>query len=366
MGDLYSFGILPAAITSWIRLVIVLREANSIRAANFRRVGLYYHLWNGRYEGSRQSASNKALSIFALLICGPLLSWLSVFSDLWMWFQYFQSRSNTPPDLKKIQHRIATVELSTDDMVTAQLEIGEVLGVDAPVRTGRKWDVDDPHTLVLERGEWYSEVSVSVSEKTLTFYSHPPDYDPASTHIFQYKIENEKVWMKLISDRSRGFSGEEWDVRDGVVMETDIRSRYEKNKGIMFRSVDEIISDLKRSVEWNELQRIEAKHFVLERHPKAVPPKDLRRIARAEFERIKAGFERYKVGCRNVGYEIGFEGDELRYQCSENQTEAEKEVAKKFFAQDKFTEFGATRGEIESLPKLTRFFMAFLEDSKAA
>ena len=77
-------------------------------------------------------------------------------------------------------------------------------------------------------------------------------------------------------------------VRDGVVLESDLRARFETRE-FKFGSVEEDIENLKSRTQWRELTSWGfngLKYFLLNR---SLPAPDARRYLRGELERLKLG-----------------------------------------------------------------------------
>jgi len=108
---------------------------------------------------------------------------------------------------------------------------------------------------------------------------------------FEYKIDGTSVWIRLLSAcnaPSPENPEDEWKVRDGVVLESDIRTRFERKK-FKLGEIDEDIADLKSQTEWHELTSWGFngfKYFILNR---LLPAPDARRFLRQELERLKLG-----------------------------------------------------------------------------
>ena len=72
---------------------------------------------------------------------------------------------------------------------------------------------------------------------------------------YEYKIDGTSVSLRVLNSRhepSPDNPEEEWEVRDGVVLESDLRARDEAKKFKM-GSIDEKIAGLKSATEWQEL-----------------------------------------------------------------------------------------------------------------
>lgn len=111
---------------------------------------------------------------------------------------------------------------------------------------------------------------------------------------YEYKIDGTSVSLRVLNSRhepSPDNPEEEWEVRDGVVLESDLRARDEAKKFKM-GSIDEKIAGLKSATEWQELTSWAFngfKYFLLSRR---LPTPDARRYLRQELERLKLGIAR--------------------------------------------------------------------------
>ncbi|HEY4950729.1 MAG TPA: hypothetical protein VIH88_10380 [Candidatus Acidoferrales bacterium] len=111
---------------------------------------------------------------------------------------------------------------------------------------------------------------------------------------YEYKVDGTAVSIRLLNSRddpSPPDFTEDWKVRDGVVLELDIRTRFEAKK-FKWGSVDDDIASLKSQTEWQELKSWSFngfKYFVLNR---SLPVPEARRYLRQELERLKLGTAR--------------------------------------------------------------------------
>jgi hypothetical protein len=111
---------------------------------------------------------------------------------------------------------------------------------------------------------------------------------------YEYKIDGTSVSLRALNSRHEPDPDnleEEWEVRDGVVLESDLRARDEAKKFKM-GSIDEKIAGLKSATEWQELTSWAFngfKYFLLSRR---LPASDARRYLRGELERLKLGIAR--------------------------------------------------------------------------
>lgn len=130
---------------------------------------------------------------------------------------------------------------------------------------------------------------------------------------YEYRIEGTDVFVRLLHDYSEDYTGgpewKGWDVRDGVVLENDIRDRYEKQNQHLPESVKSIndvsdkAADLKKATEWTQLVPVSfggLKYFILSKY---LPTAGARRYLRQELERLKLGVNSITKEAAKLGYE---------------------------------------------------------------
>lgn len=108
---------------------------------------------------------------------------------------------------------------------------------------------------------------------------------------YEYKIEGTSIWVRLLHDYHDGESTNfkvEWEIRDGVVLESDIRARFEASQ-FKWHSIDEKIADMKKSTEWQVLAPWGFNGFSYFLLNRKLSPPDARRYLRGEIERLKLG-----------------------------------------------------------------------------
>jgi hypothetical protein len=143
------------------------------------------------------------------------------------------------------------------------------------------------------------------------------------THVgkseYEYRIEGTDVCVRLLQDYSEDYTGgpewKGWDVRDGVVLESDVRDRREKQNQHLpeqfaksIENISDRIADLNKATEWTQLVPMGfggLKYFILS---KRLPTADARRYLRHEMERLKLGVN----WITKEAAKLGFEPDESR------------------------------------------------------
>jgi hypothetical protein len=131
---------------------------------------------------------------------------------------------------------------------------------------------------------------------------------------FEYRVEGTRVFVRLLQDYfDEPGEGRRWSVRDGVVMESDIRSRGDN---FLPGSIDEEISDLKKRTDWCEMllmgvsadlkhsdcsissHLVGLKYYILSKH---LPSAEARRLIRQELERLKLGIQEFTKKAAKLG-----------------------------------------------------------------
>jgi len=191
-----------------------------------------------------------------------------------------------------------------------------------------------------------------IEDKDETIYTAEldigPNYQPMPSHfrtdyrhdtsqsksLYEYRLEGTDVSCRLIYDEYEDMGvPEQRDVRDGVVMESEIRKRDE-SKSARLRSlsnVEDTITSLKKAVEWQKMEPLAfhgLKYFIL---AKKLSQADARRYLRRELERFKGG----EIGVFKEAEKYGLEPDETsldRFKLAEGKPELSSEDWKTLFA----------------------------------
>lgn len=179
------------------------------------------------------------------------------------------------------------------------------------------------------------ERHVDLDEPCLNHFTYYNRYEIYSGESeFEYHVDGTRVFVRLLQHYSQDpGEPEKWNVRDGVVMEFDVRSRNEDEAAnpalpreiadalrAFSGSIDEQVAQLKKQTEWCELllmgvsaggedrfgapgsHLVGLKYFILS---KRVPPADARRLIRREIERLKMGAGVFTKEAAKLGLEPG-------------------------------------------------------------
>jgi hypothetical protein len=145
--------------------------------------------------------------------------------------------------------------------------------------------------------------------------------------LYEYRIDGQEVFCRLIEDESSDIGETRHDVRDGVVLESEIRER-DKDKKWDWYKVDENIAKLKSRVEWQQVNSVDwhgFKYFLLSKN---LPKPEARRYLRQELERLQAGTTRFFKEAEKYGLER-VETSLDRFRFADGKPELTKDVWKK-------------------------------------
>jgi hypothetical protein len=149
--------------------------------------------------------------------------------------------------------------------------------------------------------------------------------------LYEYRLEETDVLCRLIEDQYEDIGvPEQNDVRDGVVLESEIRKR-DAEKRFDRTSVEDWIGNLKSDVQWHKMDSLSwhgLKYFILS---KKLPQADARRYLRQELERFKIG----EIGVFKEAEKYGLEPHDSsldRFKLTEGKPEPSLQDWKKLFA----------------------------------
>ncbi len=349
--ELYLVGVGVALLIGVVKVGVARSTRFSIRAKNLRKLGLHYRAGRGTFEQEGTAVSGWIALVIWLLVVAPLGSWLCVASAAWTYFSAKRKQVPIPEKVKVIQDLMARHELSREALIEAQEEMHRVTGQPGAVLTGEEHEA--PAYLVLENDEgWWSEVRANPGAKTLVFYGHTDDHHSEFHSVEEYRFAGERVLSRLLEDYVDHLGKEEWHVKDGVVLESQMRKRAEERR-ISLTPVDEEIARYRVQLEWRPIQNRKLRFFVMAQHPAEYPLRDRRRLIRSELERLEAGARKIVEEAKKQGLNVqdGEKGPELRYP--EGFTEEDRDRVRKVFSDAYFAAVGMTADELSTF-KLIR------------
>jgi hypothetical protein len=199
------------------------------------------------------------------------------------------------------------------------------------------------------------------------WYYHSPDYEIQSKEIYQYEIEGTTVKVRLLERLMEEPLDKYFEVQDNVILESEIRKRH-NNEGIIIRTLDEILTDLTKEIEWQEISTSKQKYFLLSKHPEVFSNFELRKHLRQELERIKQGVSKIMLFVEKHGLVIYQTVDniiEIRYpkDSTEKQKTSLDQLYNSQVEKNMFTNYGITLGEFQYNMSLQNYLLELLGES---
>ena len=221
------------------------------------------------------------LVLALIAVNGGALVWILCVAALFLWLRV------RPVKITKVA--TATDEPDNTFIVTDESDVGQSIDVDADIN----------HRPCKNRLRFRSHLDTRIDKSE-----------------YEYRIDGTDVYVRLLHDHGEDYSGgpewKGWDVKDGVVLETDIRSR-EAQKELVYLNPEvreaklvERIAQLKEQTEWVKLTGWNgAAYFILSRN---LPEPDARRFFRQELERLKKAVSSIEKELTRIGFEPGEDG----------------------------------------------------------
>ncbi|MBK7153847.1 MAG: hypothetical protein IPH72_19045 [Sandaracinaceae bacterium] len=267
-----------------------------------KQIGMYYDCLTGKYCDDKPSRWRFFGYTVFMLTLAPLASWLSVSSAAWSWLRWKATHVVPPDEVKRLHYRLAHVPMTKAQMIVWQEELSKALGLVGPVRTGGSDRDRDPTVLVIDPGEWFRRVRVQPENTTMEFYQTTPDREVFYYSTYEYRFEKDELLVRLREDRCESYEGSEWSVRDGVVLESDLRERFGKNT--LFGGVEERVADLHRKVKWHAHASILVRLFAMKMHPELFKYAEIMAESRGELQRIGSSVEKSLAEAQRLGFAI--------------------------------------------------------------
>lgn len=149
--------------------------------------------------------------------------------------------------------------------------------------------LDEENSIVMDDEYSTTNFDIFPENKTFTVDMRIKDDAFSSHQIFEYKISVNppELYIRLLESSSE--PPKEYDVKDGVVLESEINKENVPIIG------EDRIQGLKKQVEWNKVDLFEQSEinlFILSKHPEIISREDFRKFLRQSAERIKLGLNK--------------------------------------------------------------------------
>lgn len=341
--EMYLAGVAVALFIGIVKVGVGLTTRFSTKAQNMAKLGLRYRAGFGSFEHEGSSLGGWIALVVWLVVLAPLGSWLSVASAGWTYISAKRKQVLFPEKVKAIQDLMARHEMSKEQLIEAQEEIHRVMGQPGAALTGE--EDEDPLFLDMSDGDLVSTVQADPKAKLLTFSDHWSDGHDWWHSVEEYRFVDGQVQSRLTEENRDSMGRKEWSVKDGVVLESELRTRLGTREEDVIR--------FRKRVEWHPVGRLKLRYFIMSQHPAEFPLRERRRLIRTEIERIEAGARRVAVDAAALGLQVGDgkRGMELRYP--DGFTDADKERVQTAL-EATYTEARVNSGEIYVLKELRK------------
>ena len=242
---------------------------------------------------------------------------------------------------------------------------------------------DDENSLSISEHGSTDDFEIFPNEKTFKVKRSYDDDYVRSYQTYQYKISTEPIELHIRLLESSHTPPEEFEVRDGVVLESEIKGLAKSR-----------IPLLKEQVNWKNLELLgsyELNFYILSKHSEILPETELRKFLRQTSENIQAVVNKVeevvkdnKIGLKIISSENGHksifypetetlikEWDEYRdLMVEDDKKKNETAYAKKVRACKKFSDplfdpesgkyVGLSRDTFERSAEITQYIESFL------
>lgn len=371
MEDFYFTGWLFALLLGFIKMVIGFSTLNSLKTKNLMKLGLYYHPFSSQFKTYPTIIFHHIFYVFYLLILAPLFSWVSVIFGTWPFIAMWANKVDVPEKVKEIQYKMATVDLSKDEVLKLKQELEEISGVPSDLNTFDSFvDIEDDsdlfndkYTLSVGDNEWPASFEIDPKNKKLIYDANTPDYDSIFNSIYEYKFEGVEVLIRTIEDSVNNYGKVFYHIKDNVVLISEIKNQCDNNK---FMNYEEQIERYNKSVEWSKIKLHQLKFFIMSHHQEVYPSVEFRKIARQELERIKYGRDQFERIAKDAGCIILEEKDYTSFQFPEDYSESKKNEIGALFKEENLSKFNITYNELQSSTQIVSYLYEILGEQTAA
>lgn len=351
-----------------------------IQTENYYKVLMFYRFSDGKYVKSEQNIIRWFLgTAFFQLVINTLLSWLSVILRIIGLVTLVKLKKKvketyTRETLDKVEElrlKIKYTQLSKSEMEESLTKIDELLWTHEFVKDNVIEDEDEEYEDEEEENEYIISQhnwtdSFIIEGNKLYVNSHPDDYLSDFHSVYEYKIKWTKVYVRETESRTEHAGSEEYyDIKDWVVLESDIIKRNKWEKFLVESSEDEI-KRLKEQVEWQEFKDTRVKAFILHEN---LSEEDFRRYARWEIERLKVGKMKVEELCEEywVNFICKNDGD-TKYWSIDTKGISKEELADKkskgFNIKKTLKECNCELWEIEDIDNIIEDFEMFMKKKR--
>jgi hypothetical protein len=183
---------------------------------------------------------------------------------------------------------------------------------------------DEENSMMIENEYLNSTFDFSPEQKIFKVSSRFTDAFFHNNSTIEYRISTTPVALEMRTTELFHEESQEWSIKDGVVLESEIR----KNK---FQT-QERIDELNKEVEWATVPIFgnpEVNLYILSKHPEILSREDYRKFLRQSIERIKLGVLKVEEAVKNDTHGLQFQtmdyGRSIWYSDSESDNRKQSE-----------------------------------------
>ncbi|ACH40669.1 hypothetical protein Gbem_3677 [Citrifermentans bemidjiense Bem] len=310
MDDPYFTGMVASFVINMGRIGMSLSDTFSVKSRNMKRINLHYDLTTGGYKSTPTSKLKHALVYGEMLFFSPLFSWLSAGFNTFNLIRLYFKKRQLPERVKEINFKLESVDLPKEKVRECINELATFYGLPgADFRTLSDDEEYDSNDFALsfdeDENDWVTELYLSKETKTYTITSHSPDHTSSHTTVFEYAFNSTSVKSRTIEHKFSYFTNDEYDIRNGVVLEDEVREKFEESDKYSFssKSIEEKLADLRADTEWSE-PTTRIRYFLLFRHGEVMNDVALQRFFRSEIARIELGYRQLEKEVNRMGWQV--------------------------------------------------------------
>lgn len=169
--------------------------------------------------------------------------------------------------------------------------------------------IDEENLIIIDDQYNTTDFNFLPEEKKFKVESSVKDDYFRNSQTFEYKISTNplEIHIRLLESGSSSVDGKRHDVKDGVVLESEImETPYYKD---FVYKAKEHIEGLKKQVEWSKVEILghhEINLYILSKHPEIISKEDYRKFLRQSVEKIKSGVSKVEEAVKKDTHGLQF------------------------------------------------------------
>ncbi len=152
---------------------------------------------------------------------------------------------------------------------------------------------DEDNRVIVDDEYGSTTYTVDPTAHTFSIWHSVKDDAYFIEQLYEYKVSTNPIELSIRMIESKSEPPEEWEVKDGVVLEADILK--DKKKFALFGGVKKKIEELKKAVEWqkvNILWQYAPNLFILSKETSVISSIEFRKFVRQSAEKLKSAISK--------------------------------------------------------------------------